>query len=123
MQHPGGDREELSHREATSGASRYRSTQDRGWGFPPAAGTGRNGGPVEGKGAPDGRNARFVPGIVMRRTEGVLQRQADGEGLRMKVQTLLPDYGQDARFVSTIIIRRAGGVLQRGCARIYCVEA
>ena len=74
------------------------------------------------RGAPDGKNARFGPTIVMRRTREMLQRRDNGEGWRRKAYALLPSYARDARFVPKIVMRRTGGVWQRGGDMIYNVE-
>lgn len=73
--------------------------------------------------APDSRNARFGPTIVMRPAGGALQRWADDVRWRRKAHTLLPGYDRDPRYVPTIVMRPAGGVLQPGGASIYHYEA
>ena len=85
----------------------HRRSHAPGWGDVATTGAPRR------KCAPDGREARPGPTIVMRRTEGVLRTPADDEEWRRKAPSLSPGCYRDARFVPTIDMRREGGVLQR----------
>ena len=81
----------------------HRRSHAPGWGGVAATGAPRK------KGAPDDREARSGPTIVMRRTEVVLQTPAEDEGWRRKAPNLPPGGYRDARFVPTIDMRPARG--------------
>ena len=90
----------------------HRRSHAPGWGGVAATGAPRK------KGAPDDREARSGPTIVMRRTEVVLQTPAEDEGWRRKAPNLPPGGYRDARFVPTIDMRPARGCYSGPDARI-----